>query len=122
LCATGSPQQIKWLVDLQRVTTSPQNAVRICNACDDIGVVELLPKMQVPTLVLRCCHDNVAPGEQGERDLPRGVRLSGVRLSRKHAPRRPRLALAVRRARPTNPRARPNRYAAATRSASFLRA
>ncbi len=24
----GSPQQIKWLVDLQRVTTSPENAVR----------------------------------------------------------------------------------------------
>ncbi len=32
----GSPQQIKWLVDLQRITTSPQNAVRIRNACDDI--------------------------------------------------------------------------------------
>ena len=61
----GSPQQIKWLVDLQRVTTSPENAVRIRNACDDIDVTELLPKVQVPTLVLHCRHDNVAPLEQG---------------------------------------------------------
>jgi pimeloyl-ACP methyl ester carboxylesterase len=28
-------------------------------------VVELLPKVQVPTLVLHCRHDNVAPFEQG---------------------------------------------------------
>jgi pimeloyl-ACP methyl ester carboxylesterase len=70
----GSPQQIKWLVDLQRITTSPQNAVRIRNACDDIDVVELLPKVQVPTLVLHCRHDNVAPFEQGRliaRSIPR---------------------------------------------------
>jgi len=70
----GSPQQIKWLVDLQRITTSPQNAVRIRNACDDIDVVELLPKVQVPALVLHCRHDNVAPFEQGRliaRSIPR---------------------------------------------------
>jgi len=69
----GSPQQIKWLVDLQRITTSPQNAVRIRNTCDDIDVVELLPKVQVPTLVLHCRHDNVAPFEQGRliaRSIP----------------------------------------------------
>src|SRR5262249_26032785 len=48
----GSPQQIKWLVNLQPITPSPQNAVRIRNACDDIDVVELLPKVQVPR---SCC-------------------------------------------------------------------
>jgi len=36
----------------------PANAVRIRNTCDDIAVVELLPRVQVPTLVLRCRHDN----------------------------------------------------------------
>ena len=61
----GSPQQIKWLVDLQRVTTSPENAARIRKTCDDIDVVELLPQVRVPTLVLHCRHDNVAPFEQG---------------------------------------------------------
>jgi pimeloyl-ACP methyl ester carboxylesterase len=70
----GSPEQIKSLVDLQRITTSAENAVRIRNACDDIDVVELLPKVQAPTLVLHCRHDNVVPLEQGRliaRTIPR---------------------------------------------------
>jgi pimeloyl-ACP methyl ester carboxylesterase/DNA-binding winged helix-turn-helix (wHTH) protein len=69
----GSPQQIKWLVDLQRITTSPENAVRIRTACDDIDVADLLPKVEVPTLVIHCRHDNVAPFEQGRliaRSIP----------------------------------------------------
>jgi len=61
----GSAEQIKWLVDLQRITTSPENAIRIRSACDDIDVVDLLPQVKVPTLVLHCRHDNVAPFEQG---------------------------------------------------------
>jgi DNA-binding winged helix-turn-helix (wHTH) protein/pimeloyl-ACP methyl ester carboxylesterase len=70
----GSPEQIKWLVDLQRITTSAENAVRIRKVCDDIDVVDLLPQVQVPTLVLHCRHDNVAPLEQGRliaRSIPR---------------------------------------------------
>lgn len=61
----GSPEQIKWFADLQRKTTSAENAARIRNVCDDIDVGELLPKIQVPTLVLHTRHDNVAPHEQG---------------------------------------------------------
>jgi DNA-binding winged helix-turn-helix (wHTH) protein/pimeloyl-ACP methyl ester carboxylesterase len=61
----GSPQQVKWLVDLQRITTTAENAVRIRNTCDEIDVTALLPKVRVPTLVLHCRHDNVAPLEQG---------------------------------------------------------
>lgn len=62
---SGSPEQIKWVADLQRVTTSAENALRIRNACDDIDVVALLPKVRVPTLVLHCRHDGVVPLEQG---------------------------------------------------------
>jgi DNA-binding winged helix-turn-helix (wHTH) protein/pimeloyl-ACP methyl ester carboxylesterase len=61
----GSPQQIKWLVDLQRVTTSAENAVRIREACDNIDVTSLLPQVRVPTLVIHCRHDNVSSIEQG---------------------------------------------------------
>jgi pimeloyl-ACP methyl ester carboxylesterase len=61
----GSPEQIKWLAELQRKTTTPENAARIRNACDDIEVAELLPRIQVPTLVLHSRHDNVVPLEQG---------------------------------------------------------
>jgi pimeloyl-ACP methyl ester carboxylesterase len=61
----GTPEQIKWFADLQRVTTSNENAMRIRTACDNIDVLALLPKVQVPTLVLHCRYDNVAPFEQG---------------------------------------------------------
>jgi DNA-binding winged helix-turn-helix (wHTH) protein/pimeloyl-ACP methyl ester carboxylesterase len=61
----GSPEQIKWFADLQRKTTSAENAARIRNVCDDIDVGELLSKVRVPTLVLHTRHDNVAPHEQG---------------------------------------------------------
>ena len=62
---SGSPEQIKWFVDLQRMTTTADNAVRIRLACDDIDVVALLPQVTVPTLVLHCRYDNVVPLEQG---------------------------------------------------------
>ena len=62
---TGSPEQIKWFCDLQRITTSADNAVKIRAACDDIDVVELLPQIQVPTLVCHSRNDSVVPLEQG---------------------------------------------------------
>jgi pimeloyl-ACP methyl ester carboxylesterase len=61
----GSAEQIKWFADLQRMTTSAENAVRIRKACDDIDITDLLPKLRIPTLVLHCRHDNVAPFDQG---------------------------------------------------------
>jgi DNA-binding winged helix-turn-helix (wHTH) protein/pimeloyl-ACP methyl ester carboxylesterase len=61
----GSPEQIKWFADLQRATTTAENAARIRNVCDGIDVAELLPKVRVPTLVLHARHDNVVPHEQG---------------------------------------------------------
>ena len=51
--------------DLQRHTATAENAVRIREACDKLDVVELLPQINVPTLVLHARHDSVAPFEQG---------------------------------------------------------
>ena len=62
---SGSAEQIKWFCDLQRITTSAENAVRIRAACDDIDVVDLLPQVRVPTLVFHSRNDSVAPFEQG---------------------------------------------------------
>lgn len=62
---SGSPEQTKWLAELQRVTTSAENALRIRKACDEIDVLALLPQVRVPTLVLHCRHDGVVPLEQG---------------------------------------------------------
>jgi len=52
----------------QRIRTFPQNAVRMRNACDDM--VELLPKVQLPTLALHCRQDNVTPVRTGATGSP----------------------------------------------------
>ena len=61
----GSQEQIKWFADLQRTTTTAENAALIRSTCDDIDVAHLLPRIRVPTLVLHARHDNVVPLEQG---------------------------------------------------------
>jgi DNA-binding winged helix-turn-helix (wHTH) protein/pimeloyl-ACP methyl ester carboxylesterase len=61
----GTAEQISWFSEMQRESTSAELAVRLRTACDDIDVVDLLPRVSVPTLVIHARHDNVAPYEQG---------------------------------------------------------
>jgi pimeloyl-ACP methyl ester carboxylesterase/DNA-binding winged helix-turn-helix (wHTH) protein len=61
----GTPEQIKWFSDLQRATASPENAIRIRNACDGIDVLDLLPQVRAPTLVMHSRHDSVVPFDHG---------------------------------------------------------
>ncbi|MEZ5765998.1 MAG: alpha/beta fold hydrolase [Xanthobacteraceae bacterium] len=61
----GSPEQIKWFADMQRIAATGEMAARLRNACDDIDVTHLLPQVTVPTLVIHARHDNVASFEQG---------------------------------------------------------
>jgi pimeloyl-ACP methyl ester carboxylesterase/DNA-binding winged helix-turn-helix (wHTH) protein len=63
----GTSEQMQWYNDLQRVTTSPKNAVRIRQVSDELDVTDLLPKVKVPTLVLHCREDAVQPFEEGRR-------------------------------------------------------
>ncbi len=58
---------MQWFNDLQRMTTSPENAVRIRHAVDEIDVSELLARVSVPTLVIHCRNDAVQPLEEGRR-------------------------------------------------------
>ena len=53
----GTPEQMQWLNDLQRITTSPENAVRIMQATSNVDVTDMLPRVTVPTLVLHCRND-----------------------------------------------------------------
>jgi pimeloyl-ACP methyl ester carboxylesterase/DNA-binding winged helix-turn-helix (wHTH) protein len=71
----GSAEQMQWLNDLQRKTTSPANAERIRTAMNDIDVSGLLPRVAAPTLVLHCRDDAVAPFEEGRR-MAAGIRGS----------------------------------------------
>jgi pimeloyl-ACP methyl ester carboxylesterase/DNA-binding winged helix-turn-helix (wHTH) protein len=61
----ASLEHQRWLNDLQRVSTTPENAARIMEACDAINVRHLLPTLTVPTLVFHCDRDRAVPPEEG---------------------------------------------------------
>jgi len=55
------------MAELQRMASSPENTVRLRGTLDEIDVVDLLPKVTAPTLVMHCRHDNLIPFEEGRR-------------------------------------------------------
>jgi DNA-binding winged helix-turn-helix (wHTH) protein/pimeloyl-ACP methyl ester carboxylesterase len=61
----GTLEQMQWYNDLQRITTSPENAIRLRRASDELDVTQLLPQVRTPTLVLHCHDDAVQPLEEG---------------------------------------------------------
>ena len=63
----ATQEQWHWFNDLQRITTSPENAARLLAELGQIDVVDLLPQVRVPTLVLHCRDDAVVPFESGRR-------------------------------------------------------
>jgi pimeloyl-ACP methyl ester carboxylesterase len=56
--------------ELQRIATSPENALRIWEMTAQLEGTELAKQVRVPTLVLHCNGDRVAPLEEG-RDMAR---------------------------------------------------
>jgi pimeloyl-ACP methyl ester carboxylesterase/DNA-binding winged helix-turn-helix (wHTH) protein len=66
-------EQMQWFNDLQRMTASPENAVRLRNVIDHIDISDLLAQVSVPTLVLHCRDDAVQPFDEGRR-LAAGIR------------------------------------------------
>ena len=63
----GNPEQMQWFNDLQRITTSPDNAVRIMQATGQVDISDLLPRVRVPTLVLHAQNDAAVPFDEGRR-------------------------------------------------------
>ena len=63
----ATPEQAQWFNELQRITTTPDNAARIRGALDDMDVTGLLASVRAPTLVLHCRNDAVQPFEEGRR-------------------------------------------------------
>jgi DNA-binding winged helix-turn-helix (wHTH) protein/pimeloyl-ACP methyl ester carboxylesterase len=68
----ATPEQSQWLNDLQRVSTSPENAAHLLRAFGDIDVTDLLPRVAAPTLVLHSRGDAPCPFEEGLK-LARGI-------------------------------------------------
>jgi pimeloyl-ACP methyl ester carboxylesterase len=63
----GTAEQMQWYNDLQRITTSPENALRIRRASDEIDVTPLLAQVKAPTLVLHGRDDAGVPFDEGRR-------------------------------------------------------
>jgi pimeloyl-ACP methyl ester carboxylesterase/DNA-binding winged helix-turn-helix (wHTH) protein len=64
---SGSPEQITLMAKLAYLATSRENALKLMIESYEIDVVDLLPKVSVPTLVLHCQHDSVVPFDEGRR-------------------------------------------------------
>lgn len=63
----GEPEQMEWFNELMRISTTPENAVRIRNVTAAINVKSRLPNIKVPTLVLHGREDAVSPFEEGRK-------------------------------------------------------
>jgi pimeloyl-ACP methyl ester carboxylesterase/tRNA A-37 threonylcarbamoyl transferase component Bud32 len=98
----GTPEQMQWFNDLQKVSTSPDIAVKISEAHGDIDVSSLVAKVTAPTLVLHPREDAVVAFEEGRHlaaSIP-GARLVALEsrnhLILEHEPAWPKLLAEVR--------------------------
>jgi pimeloyl-ACP methyl ester carboxylesterase len=58
-------EEMGWLNDLQRISASAENAARLQQSIADFNLLNLLPGITAPTLVLHCRDDATSPFEQG---------------------------------------------------------
>ena len=61
----ATPEHEQWLDELQRVSTSPENAARLMERDDNIDVRPLLSQVKTPTLVIHCDRDHAVLPEKG---------------------------------------------------------
>ena len=58
-------EEMGWFNDLQRLSSSAENAARLLRSLGEFNVLDLLPGITAPTLVLHCRDDAAVPFEQG---------------------------------------------------------
>ena len=63
----ATTEQANWFNELQRVSTSPENAARVQETTANIDVLDRLPEITAPTLVLHALGDRRVPYEQGRQ-------------------------------------------------------
>jgi class 3 adenylate cyclase/pimeloyl-ACP methyl ester carboxylesterase len=63
----ATKEQADWFNELERISTSPSDAVRNRIAAGNFDVSTLLAQVSVPTLVMHARDDAVAPFDQGRR-------------------------------------------------------
>lgn len=65
LLPEGTPEQIGWLNDLQRVSTSPENAEKVQRVYEQVNILDEATNLRTSTLVLHPKHDAAVPFEEG---------------------------------------------------------
>jgi pimeloyl-ACP methyl ester carboxylesterase/DNA-binding SARP family transcriptional activator len=68
----ATPEQMGWFNELQRISTSPENAARIIEAHGEIDVLDRLKLVTQPTLVMHARNDGRVPYANG-RQLAMGI-------------------------------------------------
>ena len=63
----GTKEQMDWFNELQRISVSAENAVRIRESNNNIDITPLLSQIDIPTLVLHCRGDAIISFEEGRR-------------------------------------------------------
>lgn len=61
----GTPEQHRWWNELERVSTSPENAARFMQEMNSMDVTAFAPKISCPTLVLHANGDARVPFDEG---------------------------------------------------------
>jgi pimeloyl-ACP methyl ester carboxylesterase/AraC-like DNA-binding protein len=62
----ASPKQMGWFNEMQRLSASPENAVRLQRVLSKFDVLDLLPQVKTPTLIFHSREDQAVPFSQGE--------------------------------------------------------
>ncbi len=62
----ATQEQQEWFNELERISSTPENAVRLFDVLGQMNVVDRLPMLEVPTLVAHVRQDKVARFEYGE--------------------------------------------------------
>ena len=68
----ATPKQMGWFNEMQRLSASPENAVRLQRVLAAIDVRDLLPLVKVPTLIFHSRSDQAVPFAQGA-ELAAGI-------------------------------------------------
>jgi len=63
----ATPVHENWFDDLQRMSTSAENAARLMEVDSNIDVRMFLRQVQIPTLVVHCDRDQVVSSEHGRQ-------------------------------------------------------
>jgi DNA-binding winged helix-turn-helix (wHTH) protein/alpha-beta hydrolase superfamily lysophospholipase len=73
----ASPAETEWMNEFQRITSSPEVAARMMAEFPKINVMDVLPKVCCPTLVLHARGDAVVPVQEG---MLMASRIRGARF------------------------------------------